>query len=551
MAGTEQSTSASGRGTAALQADRRRQAGDGNWPFDSLVDRVGGGSVTGLLLKVALLGAVNGFAVYFTPRLVTEEAWAFLAMMWLATVALDVVYLSRRRLPLKYLLPGTMFLLAFQVYPVIYNTYIAFTNFSNTNRLTASQALEQIQRQRTFTPEDATRYASTPLANDADEVALLLVDPEGNVFLGTAEGVTELPDVTPGALGREVEGYEQLTLGRASQLQEELLDLRIPLESDDGEVQELRLTGGLGTAATQVSLLEYDAQTGELTNRETGVTYRPDQSTGFYRSEEGERLTPGWRVPIGLENFTRVFTSPAIRGPFLRVFVWTYVFALLSVLFSFFLGLILAATLNDPRLRSRKLYQLAMVVPYALPSFLTALIWRGLLNTEFGSVNDVLGLSIPWLTDPDWAKVAVLLVNTWLGFPYMFLICTGALTSIPADLIEAARADGANGFQAFRLVTFPLLLITIAPLLVASFALNFNNFNTIFLLTEGNPPIAGAATPAGHTDILISYTYRLAFAAGSGGDYGFASAISLLIFIMIATITAISFRYTRALEDVT
>ncbi len=131
----------------------------------------------------------------------------------------------------------------------------------------------------------------------------------------------------------------------------------------------------------------------------------------------------------------------------------------------------------------------------------------------------------------------------------MFLISTGALQAIPAELNEAAFVDGATPRQAFRRVTFPLLLVSLAPLLIASFAFNFNNFNIIFLLNQGGPPIEGAQTPAGHTDILISYTYRLAFESGSGQDFGFASAIAILIFIMVATISAISFRRSRALEE--
>jgi ABC-type sugar transport system permease subunit len=131
----------------------------------------------------------------------------------------------------------------------------------------------------------------------------------------------------------------------------------------------------------------------------------------------------------------------------------------------------------------------------------------------------------------------------------MFLISTGALQAIPESLKEAATVDGATSRQAFRRVTFPLLMVALAPLLIASFAFNFNNFNIIFLLNRGGPPIEGALTPAGHTDILISYTFRLAFEGGRGAEFGFASAIAILIFIMVATISALSFRRTRALEE--
>jgi len=191
-----------------------------------------------------------------------------------------------------------------------------------------------------------------------------------------------------------------------------------------------------------------------------------------------------------------------------------------------------------------------LILPYALPSFMTALIWAGMFNQDFGIINRMLGASIPWLRDPILAKLAILTVNLWLGFPYMFLISTGALQAIPEELKEASFVDGASPRQAFRRITFPLLLVSLAPLLIASFAFNFNNFNIIYLLNGGGPPIEGAQTPAGHTDILISYTYRLAFESGRGSDFGFASAIAIIIFVLVATISALSFRRTRALEEV-
>ncbi len=229
------------------------------------------------------------------------------------------------------------------------------------------------------------------------------------------------------------------------------------------------------------------------------------------------------------------------------MFVWTIVFALLSVLLSFALGLLLAMVFNNQRMRGRRFYRSLIIIPYALPSFMTALVWRGMLNQQFGVINRWLGTSLPWL-DGQWLPyLSILLVNTWLGYPYMWLVCTGALTSIPSDLIEAAAVDGATGPAAFRRITFPLLLVAVAPLLIASFAFNFNNFNIIYLLTEGRPPIPGS--DAGRTDILISYTYKLAFAGGRGADYGFASAVSFIIFILVAGISAFSFRYTKAFEE--
>ena len=139
-------------------------------------------------------------------------------------------------------------------------------------------------------------------------------------------------------------------------------------------------------------------------------------------------------------------------------------------------------------------------------------------------------------------------MNLWLGVPYMFLVSTGALQAIPSELQEAARIDGAKNFQVFRLVNLPLLLVALTPLLVASFAFNFNNFNNIYLLTGGGPAMDGSSV-AGATDILISYTYKIAFASGKGNDFGLASAISIIIFLIVGTISAITFARSKALRE--
>jgi arabinogalactan oligomer/maltooligosaccharide transport system permease protein len=152
------------------------------------------------------------------------------------------------------------------------------------------------------------------------------------------------------------------------------------------------------------------------------------------------------------------------------------------------------------------------------------------------------------LFDPNMAKVSCILVSTWLTVPYFFVVSMGALQSIPAELTEAARVDGGNPFQIFRRVTLPLLLVAVGPLLIASFAFNFNNFNNIFLLTGGGPTISGSSV-AGATDILISYTYKVAFISGAGDNYGLAAAITIVIFLITAAISAFGFSKTAVLED--
>lgn len=254
---------------------------------------------------------------------------------------------------------------------------------------------------------------------------------------------------------------------------------------------------------------------------------------------------------MGLDNFGAIFDPEVLGGPFVSVTLWTFAFAILSVALTFFLGLLLAILFNDEKLRFRNVYRAVIFLPYAFPAFLSILIWAGLLNADFGFVNQVLlgGAGVPWLENPWLAKLSLLLVNLWLGFPYMFLVTTGALQAIPGELYESAEMDGAGPVRQFGAITLPMLMVAVGPLLIASFAMNFNNFNVIYLLTGGGPQDLESTTGVGATDILISFVYKIAFAGGTN-DYGLASALSILIFIMVAVISALTFRRSKALEEI-
>ena len=297
------------------------------------------------------------------------------------------------------------------------------------------------------------------------------------------------------------------------------------------------------------SNLRYDEAAKTMTNSTTGVVYS-DTGVGAFTAADGEELLPGWKIEVGFDNFARAFGDESIRGPLVTVTAWTFAFAFLSVATTFLLGLFLAVVFNDRRMRGRKVYRVMMILPYAFPAFLSALVWAGMLNRDFGFVNQVIfsGADIPWLTNEWLAKLSIILVNLWLGFPYMFLVCTGALQSIPEELQEAATMDGAKPWAIFRFIKMPLLLVSIAPLLISSFAFNFNNFNLIYMLTNGGPRDVAAGVNVGATDILISMVYKVAF-VGAGRDYGLASAFSIIIFVLVGVIAALSFRATKSLEE--
>jgi len=259
---------------------------------------------------------------------------------------------------------------------------------------------------------------------------------------------------------------------------------------------------------------------------------------------------------IGIANYLDIFKGEEFRV-FVSIFFWTVLWAVCSVGFQLIIGLALALFLNQKGFCGQKIYRTLFIIPWAIPSFISVLMWGGLLNTSHGSINyllhQYLGLSpIPWLDEPFWARVSVILVNLWLGFPFMMSIALGALQSIPQELYEAASVDGANKVQAFRFITLPMLRAAMLPVIISSFAFNFNNFTGIYLLTAGGPPVPGgpsAATPAGATDILVSYTYKLAFGQANTAFYGLACAYAVIIFLLIATLSALNFKLTGAFKE--
>ena len=287
---------------------------------------------------------------------------------------------------------------------------------------------------------------------------------------------------------------------------------------------------------------------GTLTNQETGQVLAPSFDSGFYETAGGELVRPGFRTFVGLDNYVRIFTDQRMQEPFLRIFVWTVSFAGLTVLFTLIVGVVLAELMSWESLRFRPLYQILLFLPYAVPGFISILVFKGLFNTSSGEINQILeavfGVRLDWFGDPVLAKAMLLIVNTWLGYPYIMLLWMGLKKSVPADLYEATALAGAGALTNFFKITWPLIRKPITPLLISSFAFNFNNFVLIFLLTGGRPDFLDTSTPAGETDILVSYTYRIAF-QDSGQNYGLAGAISTMIFLLVAILSIINLRLTH------
>ena len=201
--------------------------------------------------------------------------------------------------------------------------------------------------------------------------------------------------------------------------------------------------------------------------------------------------------------------------------------------------------LNWEGLRFRTLYRTLLFLPYAVPGFISILVFKGLFNQNFGEINGILnslfGIKPAWFADPMLARIMMLVVNTWLGYPYFLVLCTGLLKAIPVDLYEASAIAGARPLTNFTQITAPLIIKPLSPLMISAFAFNFNNFVLVSLLTNGRPDFLNTKIPAGTTDILVSYTYRIAF-LDSGQNFGLAAAISTVIFFLVAVLSYANLR---------
>jgi arabinogalactan oligomer/maltooligosaccharide transport system permease protein len=512
----------------------------------------------GYAIKIALLAASNALAAWAAYVLIDHQRWPALAVLVVSTALIDWIYMVPKSwaLPAKFLIPGTVFLIGFQIVPILFTISVAFSNYSTGHILTKGQAIASIKINSLQAPANGRQFDLAP-AHDASGNLVLLMHDEGSgkVYVGTKKGLTELPKaaVTLGETGQPsaAKGYTLLKGAALFSLDQELRTFTVPT-TGDASIQPQGTTVAVELRPT----LRYDEQHNVFVRISDGKVFHDNGLGSFVAGKE--ELEPGWKTYTGFRNFSRIIHDPLVRGPFLSIFLWTFAFAASAVLLSFAAGLFLAVALDKKGMRGQKLYRSVLVIPYAIPGFLSLLVWGGLLNDDFGVVNNsVLHHHVPWLFGGavwghigfiTWPRIAVVLVSVWLTTPYFFLVSLGALQSIPGELTEAARVDGGGAWAIFRRVTLPLLLVAVAPLMIASFAFNFNNFNNVYLLTQGGP-YNGDSSIAGNTDILISYTYKLAIASGKGNDYGLASAVAIIIFFIVATISGLSFWRSNSLES--
>ena len=260
---------------------------------------------------------------------------------------------------------------------------------------------------------------------------------------------------------------------------------------------------------------------------------------GFWLSfTDADQTHLGEQTFIGLSNFWDVFASSG----FIRVTLFTLVWTIANVTAHIGLGLFLALVLQRNNVRGKTAYRTILLLPWAVPSYISVLVWKGMFQPD-GLINDLLGTDINFLSDPTSAQIIVILVNIWLGVPFMMMSLSGAIQALPQDMYEAAEVDGVTGWKAFRHLTLPNLKSALVPLSLLGFIWTFNMFNVIYLMTDGGPNLYFGQP--GQTDILITYVYDIAFRDGA---YGVAAAWSVIIFFMLLTFSWTYMKQTKATE---
>ncbi|MGX7196952.1 ABC transporter permease subunit [Enterococcus olivae] len=261
---------------------------------------------------------------------------------------------------------------------------------------------------------------------------------------------------------------------------------------------------------------------------------------------------------VGFDNFKNIFTLASYRATFGKVFSWTIIWTVLSTTLQVSLGVFLAVIANQKFIKFRRVFGTIFLLPWAVPAFITIMSFSNIFNDTAGAINtqvipflnhlpfvDIPALA--WKTDPFWTKTAIIMIQGWLGFPYIYVMVTSILQSIPEDLYEAAKMDGANAIQRFRNITLPSIFLVAAPTFITQYTGNFNNFSMIYLFNEGGPGSLG--NNAGNSDILISWIYKLT--TGGSPQYSVAAAVTLMISAIVIGISMFVFKRTNAfnMED--
>jgi len=504
-------------------------------------------SMAGFIGGVVIVAAIDCLALIFMGRLIGDGLIPLASIVGAIAIFLSLVYFRRSFSPLRWMAIGIVFVLMFTVYPICYTILLSFTNMSGGHLITKEQAIHRIERYDTFTPEGATEYGWVAYVS-GESYLLVLDDGEGtHLLVGTDRDPRQISLDEFGTVGPD--GYP-VTIDRHTRLSQREVVPRID------EIGELEFNGPAGTIRVQslrlatqaLWIYTYDSETDSIVDNRTGMTYRP--VNGTFTAASGEVLVPGYSIGIGFANYWRFVSEERYAKPLGRIILWNFAFAIFSVAISFLVGVSIALAFD--RLPGKRLIRTLLLVPYPIPVLVAITVWKALLNEQSGMYTRLIGLfanAPSFFTDRLWTRIALIVLNVYLSYPYFYILCAGALQSIPQELFQAAAIDGAGGMATIRRITMPMLLRVLAPLLIASLSFNFNNFTLIWTFNAGLPPQPDTIVPMGYSDLLISLIYRLGFGTANVANYGFASAITVLLFLFVGVMVFFQTRSTKAFQE--
>lgn len=504
-------------------------------------------SVISSFIKVLAMAIATAVLVWMGYVAVLASDWVVAIALGLILVTANWVYFSKKTVAGKFLYPGSVLLVIFVVVPIVYTAWMSVYNYKTGNEITKDAAISQLHQVGLVPDQSGVTYDMVLGTSNGEKAVLLTDQTTHTASLGTAEKLTPLAagsyTLNANKVATTADGFVADSPAEIAKASSWLTTFVVPA-GDNRYVSPQ----GADVAALMFEKFKFNSDNSQIFDSLGGVTYQDNGNGNFVATDDKTKvLYPGWRQFNPSENYVGLLTNPKLSGPFIGVFIWTIFFAFITVLMMWAVGLVLAIAM-DKKIRFRGVYRALLILPYAMPSFMSILIWAGIFNSDYGAINNIFNIHVDWLNDVWLARGVILIVNLWLGFPYFYLISTGALQALPSDIEEAAEIDGASGTQIFWQIKLPLIFQILSPLLIASFAFNFNNFNLVYLLTKGGPVDVLNGQTAGATDLLITYAYKTAFGSNDQ-NLGLACAISVIMFVIVGALSMWSLRRSRVLEE--
>jgi len=494
----------------------------------------------GKIIRISGVSIVCLFGGWLVFRFFFDGFFTIGSFVAAAVLFFLFVSIRKKLIAWRWLAAAMAMVLIFTIYPIFYTFYLSFTNMSGGHLLTKTQAVQRLTREM-YSPEDKLPWTWTAY-NRGNDYLLLIEEEDG--FFKVRPGSLPEPVEIPAGPPNEIDGFEKMNLAKTMQSLSALGQIQF------GRPPETIMVISMQEVAVQLPVYNYDSGADTMTDNRSGEVFRPVRGT--YTSSRGSTLTPGYMVGIGWENYARFLGNPGFLKPVFGVLIWNILFSLFSVLISFGIGLMIALLFDN--LKYRRIIRSLLIIPYPIPVLVSIMIWKALLNENMGlvttTISSLFGVTPMFFTNVTLTRVALIMINVYLSYPYFYVLASGALKSINSELFEAAAIDGAGPFTIVWKIVLPLLMRILSPLVIASFCFNFNNFTLVWGFNAGLPAMADTAVPMGYTDILISFIYRLGFSSSNAADYGFIAAISVMLFVLVALMVFFQTLNLKTMRDV-